>query len=229
MLIQRDQVLAGRPAVEVREMMRVLRDRSHTTLAFGERFGLDRGSATEFIAALIEKGLIEEETASRPFAIAEEEEDNLAQGGVTLWTTTISGSALAKAKIGKPMDRSKARELLEGVVARADEINASPDWLHWVDELVLYGSLAQDGEGPVGDVDLGVRLEARFEFDELMRRQQAMIEGDDARPSSFAAISYAEAKLMRALRGPSSRIDLVQYGEQHPLPPEARARVVYRR
>ncbi|MGH9184321.1 MAG: hypothetical protein ACRD0U_00650 [Acidimicrobiales bacterium] len=228
-LIQPDQVLVGRPAVEVREMMCTLRDRAHTTLAFGERFSMDGESAAELVALLIENGLIEEETASRPFVNADEEEDTLAQGKVIIWTTTISGSALAKAKIGKPMDRLKAHELLDGAVARAGELNASPAWLHWVDELVLYGSLAGNGDGPVGDVDLGVRLEPRFEVDELMRRQQAMIEADGARPSSFAAISYAEGKLMKALRGRSSRIDLVQYGEQHPLPPGATARVVYRR
>ena len=209
-------------------MMRALRDRSHTTLAFGERFGVDRSSAADLLALLIESGLIEEETASRPYVIADEEGD-LRLGELTLWTTTISGSALAKAKVGKPMDRSKANELLAGVVTRAREINASPEWLHWVVELVLYGSLAQDGDGAVGDVDLGVQLEPRFEFDDLMHRQQALIEADGAKPSAFAAISYAEGKLMKALRGSSSRIDLVQYGEQHPLPPGATALVVYHR
>lgn len=228
MLIQRDQKIVGRPAAEVRDFLRELRDRLHSTAAFAEQFDLTPAEAVELIKALDDAGFVEASEPARTYRIGRHEPDNL--DGVVLWTTTISGSALAKARIGNPMRRAKAEALLESVIARAREMNASDDYLHWIEELVLYGSLARPGDAPMGDIDLGVRLEPRFEFDDLIERQKLMIVADGARPTSFpAALGYAETKVMRVLKSRSSRVDLVLYDDWHPLPPGATHRTVYER
>src|SRR5207248_8644989 len=86
-------------------------------------------------------------------------EDPSAYDASEFYRTTIAGNALAKARVGKPMARTDAVKLLEGVIARAEDANRSGRWLDWVVEIVLYGSLALEGDEPVGDVDVAVRIE----------------------------------------------------------------------
>lgn len=87
-----------------------------------------------------------------------------------MWVPTIAGNALAKAQIGSPMARRKARALLDGAVGRASQVNENGDWLHYVTEIVLYGSLARSDDAPAGDVDLAVRLEPRYPHEACLRR-----------------------------------------------------------
>lgn len=228
MLIRRDQFIVDRPAVEVREMMRVLRRDPHSALAFARHFELEPSEAHGLLDAFVSEGLIEQaERGGRVFFV---DGEAATSAGVVLWSTTIAGTALAKARIGTPMPRRKAQELLDGVVERAVGINGSEAWLHWVSEVVLYGSFASEGEGPVGDIDVAVRLQQRFEDDEYDRRQRAMIETDDAYPANaLAYFAYAQQKVVRHLRGRSPKVDLVEFDDRQPLPPGATSRVVYRR
>ena len=136
--------------------------------------------------------------------------------------------ALGKARVGKPMARAEAMKLLEGVVARAEDANGSDRWLDWVVELVLYGSLAVEGDDPVGDVDVGVRIEPRFGPDDYVARQEQLIDADGAQPRSIVdTLGFAQVKLFRHLRGRSPRVDLVETGPSRPLPPGAVTRTVY--
>jgi hypothetical protein len=158
MLIGRDQVIVGRPAVEVREILRTLNDVPHSTRALAERLGLDEAAARSLVSDLRAEDLIEMCDRSGPYVVTANED---ATGPFPeMWSTTIGGAALAKARIGVPMRRVTAQGLLDGVLARVIEVNRSDEWLHWVIEVVLYGSFALDGDGPVGDIDVAVRLEA---------------------------------------------------------------------
>jgi hypothetical protein len=145
-----------------------------------------------------------------------------------LVTTTIAGNALAKARIGKRIERSAAEELLAGVVDRAADVNRSDVWLHWVRQVALYGSLASGHQETVGDVDVAVAIEPRFAADEFDARQEQMIDRDGARPPTLTdAMGSAQRKLLRHLRGRSPRVDLLETGPGQLLPPGARHRTVY--
>lgn len=221
MLIQRDQVIAGRPAVEVRDLMRTMRRTAHTVAGLAAELEVSLPEATRLAAELSAAGLVETtESYSGPYVVGREED--LANGEQPqLLVTTIAGNALAKARIGKRMPRREAQKLCDGVIARAKEVNASDRWLHWVVELSLYGSFAMPGDDPVGDIDLAVRLEQRYEHDDHMRRNDDMIDADGARPQTIIdVLSYAEVKVLRHLRGRSPRVDLLQSGPRGTgLPP----------
>jgi predicted nucleotidyltransferase len=127
------------------------------------------------------------------------------------------------------MSRAKAQSLVDGVLARAEEVNLDPAWLYWVLEVGVYGSFAVESVESVGDVDVAVRLERRYEHDEHYRYQDEMIEHDQASPRSFLDLrNYARLKVLRHVRGRSSRVDLVEMFESDSLPPGAQLRVVYR-
>ncbi|MGY0386357.1 hypothetical protein ACWZJV_05240 [Nocardioides sp. WG-D5] len=61
-----------------------------------------------------------------------------------VWTTTLSGGALAQASFLKPITREKAERLLAGVVERAVSYNDDPGKPIWVNRLTLFGSLLDD-------------------------------------------------------------------------------------
>jgi hypothetical protein len=228
-LIRRDQTISGLPAVELRELMRLLREVAHSTSALSDRLPRDDEHRRNAVERLATDGLIEPTEDWNSFMeLADDESPS--DPSVVLWTTTISGNAIAKARIGSPISRVKAQQLLDGVLQRAEEVNRSTDWLHWVEAIVLYGSFATVGDGPVGDVDVGVDLGLRLPPEEYLERQRKMIQRDSARCRDIVeAMGYAETKLLRHLRGRSSRVDLVMHNVQHPLPPGAIHRVVFER
>lgn len=228
MLIQRDQLIAGLPAVAVRDMMRLLYGAAHSSRALGTHLAMGIDDADALVSTLQAEGLIDRAELAGSY-VAMEDED-VRGGNLSLWTTTIAGTALSKARIGVPMSRSKAQALLDGVLDRVEDVNAGDDWLHWVAKVVLYGSFAQKDDRPVGDVDLAIWLVARYRDEEYFQRQHQMLIEDDARPSTIVGqVGYAQTKLLRHIRGRSPKVDLVDHSADQPLPPGAVAMVVYRR
>jgi hypothetical protein len=227
MIISRDQTIAGQPATQVREVMRLLRERGYTVLGLAEETGRSEGETRGLVDDLVAEGLLERAERAMP-VVTGTGETAARFDELIVFATTIAGNALAKARIGKRMARKEARELLQGVIDRAAAVNGSDDWLHWVREVVLYGSLASDGDEPVGDVDVAAVLEPRFDDAEYGTRQERMIVEDGARPGTITeVITFAHAKLLRHLRGRSPRVDLVDYGAGESLPPGAQSKLVY--
>lgn len=221
MLIQREQLIAGRPAVEVRDLMRMMQQTAHSIGGLAAALSVSESEAAGLMADLRSAGLIEIiESYSGPYMVGRDE-DRPGDEAPGLWSTTINGNALAKARIGKPMSRADAQELCDGVVARAQQVNANDDWLHWVLELGLYGSFSAPGDAPVGDIDLAVLLQRRYEDDDYMRRNEDLIDADGAQPKTIIdVVSYAEVKVLRHLRGRSPRVDLIESGSRRSgLPP----------
>lgn len=226
MLIQRGQLIVGRDAVEIRDVMRELGHRAHTVRALATALGIGDAEAGDLVSALIAEGLVEPEQRPGPIAFGSGEDRDSA----TFYTTTISGNALGKARIGKPMTRAQAQELLDGVLRRAEAVNSTDEWLHWVEEIVLYGSFGRPGDEPVGDIDLGVRIRQRHPHAEYVELQDDMIDRDDANPATHLdRIFYAQRKVVRHLRGRSSRVDLVELHDDCYLPPNADPVQVYNR
>lgn len=224
-LISRDQLIAGRPAVEVRAVMRLLRHTAFTIRALAVEVGISDRQADALIADLAREGLVE---------LCGEVTDVRMASGEThsplppLWTVSLAGSALAKARIGQPMPRAKAEALLAEVLDRARAASESDVWLDRIAKIVLYGSLEQTDKSHVGDIDLAIWLERRYDRDEYDARQKSMIDDDGASPSNIVEeLFYARRKLLRFVRGQSPRVDLADHSADQPLPPTARGRIVY--
>ena len=133
MMISREQTIAGRPAVELREVMRRLRGRSYTVLGLAEDRRMGEDEARRLIEDLLAAGFVER--AEHPgISVVGTAENDLPSGVLDFYTPSIGGNALAKARIGKRMERSEADRLLQGVIERAAAVNENDGWLHWVGE-----------------------------------------------------------------------------------------------
>lgn len=207
----------------MRKLMRSMRWTAHSVAGLARALDISLPEATKLAEDLRAAGLVDVDQHDSGSYVVGRDEDLPGSARPELLVTTISGNALAKARIGQPMPRSEARRLCGGVVARAKGVNASDEWLHWVVEVGLYGSFAVPGDGPVGDVDLAVRLEPRYEHEDYLRRNDDMIDADGARPQTIIdTLGYAEVKLLRYLRRRSPRVDLLQGGPRGSgLPPGA--------
>ena len=225
MLISRDQLIASRPAVEVREVVRLLRHTAFTIRALAVELGVSDHVADVLIADLALEGRVETRDEVTDLTLAPRE---TYEARPDAWSVTLAGSALAKARIGQPMQRAKAEALLAEVLDRARIANESDVWPDRVTKIVLYGSLEQTDKSHVGDVDLAIWLEHRYEWDQYRARQQSTIDDDDAFPKTLLnELSYARRKLLRFVRGQSPRVDLVDHSADQPLPPAARGRIVF--
>lgn len=227
MLIERGQTIAGMEATEARSLMRTLQFEAYSTRALADRFGTSEDGAGTLVETLCEAGLIEAtESAGRYMLGPGESIDRLPR----LWRTTVSGNALAKARIGKPIARATAIRLLDELLDRVRAANEGDEWLHWIDRVTLYGSLMQPDKDVVGDIDIAVELTDRFEDSEFDTRQSEMIVRDSASPRSIIEqIGYGQLKLVRHLRGRSGRIDLELKHVGDDLPAGATSSVVYER
>ena len=226
MLISRDQLIGGRPAVEVREVVRLFRHADFTSRELAAELGISEHDADVLIGDLAAEGLVERRDEVIDGATAAPVETHTSQ--LPVWAVSLVGSALAKARIGQPMPRAKAGALLAQVLDRARAANESDVRLDRVTKIVLYGSLEQTNKSHVGDVDLAIWLEPRYEREGYRSRQQSMIESDQAFPKNIVdQLFYARRKLLRFVRGQSPRIDLADHSSGQPLPPAATGRIVF--
>ena len=114
MLIEPGQMIAGLPATPLRGLMRELMQCSMSADELRHRLEGNDVDPTGVPDRLVDAGFIRvaERGLTATFAIRDGEDPKT----TTLYTTTIAGNALAKARIGKPMTRDKADELLAGLI-----------------------------------------------------------------------------------------------------------------
>lgn len=236
MLITRDQEIAGLPAVDARALMRAIREYAVTVSAVAALMNMSTQEAEDLIERLATAGLVcrVDRTQRSDCQYLEVEAASLREAeALDYWGTTLAGNALSKARIGKPMHRSKAQQLLEGLLDRVEAVNADPDGLFAVEKVEIFGSFADPTREMVGDVDAHVVFDRRAEGDEFIRR--ALDAADRAEDSgrSFKShvdrLSVAELDFYRRLRNGSPRLD-IQFdavGHEDPLPPGANIRIVY--
>jgi hypothetical protein len=229
MLIARDQIIAGWPADKLRDLMRELRSCAMSAKVLATRLSEDDPEAT--VARLNESGLVEVHGGIGRYEISEEEDELAA----TLYTTSLAGNALSKARIGKPMPRARADALLAGLLERIEAENADPDRLFDIESVLVFGSYADPDNDLVGDVDAQVLYHRRYDGDEQVQRNNELLRRREAEgrstPSTFVhRLFFAETEMQRRLRARQARLD-IQFdlaGSPYPLPPGAVTREVYR-
>ena len=226
MLIQRDDVIARRPAVEVRSALQRLRFHEFSVAGAAARLRCSTTEAASLLDDLLAEGFIEPARTTMSAVIGPDEE----WGGVQLYAVPIRGQALAKARIGKPITRTQAQRLVDGVIERVHAVNADADWLYLVTDLVLFGSFSRSGTDPVGDVDLACDLcpremterEWESRVDEIAKREGKRF------PSFTERIFYPGRRVRKFLRGSSTRVDLVEFSRGDGIPPGSEPVVLFR-
>jgi len=127
------------------------------------------------------------------------------------YVLTIKGNALASAS-AKPIRRSTAERLVSNLLQRVEKVNGDPNLLHWVDEVVVFGSFLTESE-MLGDIDLALAYTCRIDdvndYNELRiaRVKEAEANGRTFK-TFFDLLSWPAREIQLRLRNRSSSLSL---------------------
>src|SRR5262245_43925068 len=96
MNIQKGDVIAGFPAITIRDLFRRYRNLNFNLHIATKRLGLDEARAQKFMDELEALGFIKK--------------TKYENNGLTLYETTVAGNALALASAAKPVSRTSAEK-----------------------------------------------------------------------------------------------------------------------
>ena len=157
MILRPEQVIAGRPAKDIRKFLREI---LHLQVSCGYAqhvLGCAKEEAKELISALEKQGYLSR--AGR-------------HEGHDLYETTLKGNQLAGANL-RPISRTTAEKTLQAFLQRVRAVNADPDYLETITGVIVFGSFLSASE-ELGDVDVGIQLERKVMGDEVfMQRAEA--------------------------------------------------------
>jgi predicted nucleotidyltransferase len=152
MRITKDQIVAGQPALKVRDFLRRYRLGEFTAPAAEEPLGLNAEAALDFLQGLNGLGLLD---------FRKEGPD-----GAEFWFhVTDQGQAFANASAAKPISRKTANRVLREFIERVQQVNSNMEYVYEVESVVLFGSMLGDKES-LGDVDLAIELVPRESDDQ---------------------------------------------------------------
>lgn len=139
MRIDADTVVAGVPALQLRELFRRWSPETpEATIA--ALLGLPLEHAGKVLRALVAEGFVAKK----------------ARGSSTR-ELTIKGAALAQASAAPPLHRATVEAKLRELIARMVHVTTSDGFLFGVEEAFVYGSYLRDTER-LGDLDISVTL-----------------------------------------------------------------------
>lgn len=191
MRIEKDQLIAGLPAKDVRRFMReaagfIIRPRTVT-----EVLGFSSSDARQLLGRLQEAGLL---TVRDDF-----------------WIATESGHALAMATAARPLRRGTAERLIEEVIERARMVNQDNGLAYRVQRLIVFGSFLNGAERP-NDVDVACSLGTRFDGEEqrVLEDQRRKLKGWFTNTSELAA--WPKLEVLRKLKARSRGLSIQELG-----------------
>lgn len=198
--------IADRPAVEVRDFLRLLRrkglDMNGVVLTvdnISRLVGKERSIVTVELDALVRAGLMIITTGMYG--------RNTGKEGYAL---TAEGLRLTTAKVGKRITRQKADTLIDAFLLRVSEINTG-DYCYVIDKVEIIGSYAE-GAADVGDVDFFVYARSRWENgDERLKQHDTWVERSGRVMSFVQEMGWPEEAVQRHLRQRNPRIHLLWY------------------
>mgnify|MGYP004701223177 CR=1 FL=1 len=88
---------------------------------------------------------------------------------------TEKGRRFGIAKATASISRAKASELLQDLIERAKSINENPEFVFFVERIEVFGSYITDKE-LLGDLDVGVKLDRRYNGTQFTQHNQHRIE-----------------------------------------------------
>ncbi len=147
MKLSTSEKIAGQPAKVVRDFARVSGGDIWNAERIAEHFGVDDGVGQ--LRRLVRAKILERD----------KHYTDMTEGGPWYKSGPEAGR-LACATFTKPITRARADELLQGVIARAKEINkrAPFDFGHVVREIRVFGSYTDETCESLGDVEIAVDI-----------------------------------------------------------------------
>jgi predicted nucleotidyltransferase len=146
MRIDKNERIAGLPALQVRRLLREIGESHIDVDATAKILATSKAKASKALAILLRRGLLVEDNDK--------------------CTLTIAGRALAAATAAKPLLTKTAERLVEEVLSRARLVNEADAFAYCVELIGIFGSVASGRERP-NDVDIACKLVPRYDDEEL--------------------------------------------------------------
>jgi hypothetical protein len=159
MHLQPNQKLFGYPALEIRRLMRECGFACFSVGIVAMALRIKRPEALRLARALIDEGLMRDMSINLANIMCKVigESDR-----TRFYELTTKGHAVRMATARKPIRRATAQRLVSEFLKRVEEVNANPNLMFWIDEVIVFGSFI--GNSPtLSDVDLAVSYVARTE------------------------------------------------------------------
>ncbi len=145
MRIRSDELVAGFPAKQIRELLRQ-NDQYLSVIHVAKVLGLRGKKALKLL-----------ETLERQEFIEKSDTDS---DGTQYWKLTLRGSALSKALFSAPVSRRNAEKKLSEFIDRVHSVNEDSRFLYRVRKVIVFGSFLTESP-TVGDVDIAIDLEPK--------------------------------------------------------------------
>jgi biotin operon repressor len=149
--------IAGRPAKDVRKLLREIRHLQVSSGYARDVIGCSRDEAKQVVSALEREGYLSRTGRHE---------------GHDLYETTLKGNQLAGAKL-RPISRATANRTLQAFVRRFRAVNSDPEYLETITGVIVFGSFLSPSE-ELGDVDVGIELERKPMGDERRALMKAL-------------------------------------------------------
>ena len=204
MRITADQSIAGYPAIAVRNFLKKHELTGFVTESAQTSLSLNPQDADTLLNKLVDLGLLGESTLFHGLGL------------------TDNGVRLAYASAAKPIHRKTANRLLSEFMERVHAVNTTAEYLFWVSEAILFGSMLSDVER-LGDVDVAITLESKArDFTEFYdwsweRRQAAQLEGRTL-PTIVEQIYWPKHEVWLQLKARSNGLKLSELSHVECLP-----------
>jgi predicted nucleotidyltransferase len=207
MILRPYQVIAGRPAKDIR---RFLREMLHLKVSCGYAqhvLGCPKEEAKQVMSALEKEGYLSR--AGR-------------HEGHDLYETTLKGNQLAGANL-RPISRTTAEKTLKAFMERVRTVNSDPDYLETITGVIVFGSFLSASE-ELGDVDVGIQLERKAMEDEVfMQRAEARRKLAQERGRRFRNLSewvtWPSREIWLFLKSRARQLSIHDFRELQRLPP----------
>jgi hypothetical protein len=219
MRLDRNSVIAGRPAKEVRDGLRRLRHGSWSREGITHNYSpqhrndwLKKPRRIDPTDALLDAELIEQDKER-----------------TGCFRVTDKGLRLACASLLPPITRAKADALMAAFLQRVVEVNTNDNFCEFISEVDVYGSYITDAN-ILGDIDLNVTMKLKEPWPEVFERwkQRVGFEHyyimDPRRPSPEREVR----KFLRA-RCPYLHIDWIPWSSKDDPPDWPRQRIFVQR
>jgi hypothetical protein len=210
MRIISEELIAGYPALEVRDFLRRYRLTGFSIEAAEDALVISSRTATIFMNKLKGLGFVDEVGRDK-------------WNGHRAFVLTIKGQALANASAARPLHRKTAERLLAQFLERVQRVNNTQEYVYRVEHVVLFGSMLSDIDR-LGDVDVAVQLQPKIDkkddaFQEwgMARRRAAEVKGRNFR-GVFDWAMWPTHEVFLQLKARSSGLSLHDFCEVEKLP-----------
>jgi hypothetical protein len=207
MILRADQVIAGRPAKEIRKFLREIHDLQASCGYARDVLGCSMDEAKKLVGILERDGYLSKAGQYQ---------------GHQLYETTVKGNQLAGANL-RPISRVTAERTLQAFMHRVRAANANSDYLETITAVVVFGSFLSK-TADLGDVDVGIQLERKPMSQEVFmrlaeaRRQLALKGGKRFRNISHWA-TWPTQEIWQFLKSGARQLSIHDFRELRRLPP----------